>query len=564
MKGRTKSLLAAVGSTVAIATLLAFGQASTHADVAPVGTVARAAGSSIASGPAGAVAALAAASSTAPNVAGAEALALGKRTFEKQCASCHGLDGRGQGDAAYLLYPKPRDFVTAKYALVSTWERNPTDQDLFDTITRGMPGSAMPSWAQLSEATRWALVQYVKSFAEQPWPAPGGASPPEAEGARTGVIEIPREPPYDGAARARVRELFAEACAACHGTTGRGDGVTEQVDDLGYPTRPRDLTLGVFKGNPDPEPLYRRIIAGMPGTPMPMSDWAYGDDAWHIVHFLRSLSSDEQRARVEMKKFRIPAPRVATLPEHPDSSLWNLASPVNLHLMPLWWRAVRPEELSVQALHDGASLALMIAWTDDTWDHTAIRAQDFRDGAAVEFSLSPEPPFFAMGAKGEFVNIWMWKSEKEADLEPAFQDLDLVYPNIGIDSYPNMSRSALEQPTRRALTLASDPTFITGWGAGNITSDPKHRTSSEDLHSQGFGTLRARPGTGGFLDSTGVYGHGTYRVMFQRALKGEGVDAVTLSPGTTVPVAFAVWNGSAGDRDGKKSVTIWQELQLAP
>jgi hypothetical protein len=30
-----------------------------------------------------------------------------------------------------------------------------------------------------------------------------------------------------------------------------------------------------------------------------------------------------------------------------------------------------------------------------------------------------------------------------------------------------------------------------------------------------------------------------------------------------VPVAFAVWNGSAGDRDGKKSVTIWQDLNIA-
>jgi hypothetical protein len=37
---------------------------------------------------------------------------------------------------------------------------------------------------------------------------------------------------------------------------------------------------------------------------------------------------------------------------------------------------------------------------------------------------------------------------------------------------------------------------------------------------------------------------------------------VELSPGARVPVAFAVWNGSAGDRDGKKSVTIWQELVL--
>jgi hypothetical protein len=39
---------------------------------------------------------------------------------------------------------------------------------------------------------------------------------------------------------------------------------------------------------------------------------------------------------------------------------------------------------------------------------------------------------------------------------------------------------------------------------------------------------------------------------------------VTLRPGTTVPVGFAVWNGSAGDRDGKKSVTIWQDLVLEP
>jgi hypothetical protein len=35
------------------------------------------------------------------------------------------------------------------------------------------------------------------------------------------------------------------------------------------------------------------------------------------------------------------------------------------------------------------------------------------------------------------------------------------------------------------------------------------------------------------------------------------------APGQTVRVAFAVWNGHAGDRDGKKSVTIWQDLVMA-
>ena len=50
-------------------------------------------------------------------------------------------------------------------------------------------------------------------------------------------------------------------------------------------------------------------------------------------------------------------------------------------------------------------------------------------------------------------------------------------------------------------------------------------------------------------------------MQFTRALAAEA-NTIRLEPGDAVPVAFAVWNGSAGDRDGKKSVTIWQELLL--
>jgi mono/diheme cytochrome c family protein len=493
-----------------------------------------------------------------------ELLAHGRQVFDRQCAPCHGIDGRGEGEAAWLLYPKPRDFVTARYRLVSTWERMPTDQDLFAAISRGMPGSAMPSWAHLPERTRWALVHTVKAFAAEPWEVKPAAPAPAGGGSAAGVVAVPPEPPFDAAAQARAKEMFAEACASCHGTTGRGDGAEKQFDDAGFPTRPRDLTLGVFKGDPSPEAIYRRIVAGMPGTPMPMSDWAQGDDAWHLAHLVRSLSSDVQRGRVEMHRYTIEAPRVETLPDHPDSSLWARATAVNLHLMPLWWRAERPEEITVRALHDGSEIAILASWSDDSHDQTAMRPQDFRDAVAIQFALEPDPPFFGMGANGRFVNIWMWKSERQADLEPAFQDLDTIYPNIGIDSYPNLQRSALEQPTRGALTLDSDRTYVTGWGAGNIVSDPLRRSASEDLRAQGFGTLQARSGDGAQVSARGQYAHGSYRVIFRRLFRVEGTEAVRLAPGSAVPVGFAVWNGSAGDRDGKKSVTIWQELRLAP
>ena len=490
--------------------------------------------------------------------------ALGKRVYDKQCAACHGTTGRGDGEAAYLLYPKPRDFTTGNYRLVSTWERVVTDEDLYLTISRGMPGSAMPSWGHLSEEDRWALVHYVKSFAAKPWTAVPAADPKGEGQTGRGVIRVPPPPPFTAEAKKLALERYADACASCHGKTGKGDGTEEQKDDLGYPTRPRDLTLGVFKGSPDPAHLYRRVVAGLPGTPMPMSDWAYGDEAWHLVNLVRSWSSDSQRQRAEMWKFRIVARRVPQLPEHPDSGTWRLAQAVNLHLMPLWWRTDRPEEITVRALHDGRQVALLLTWSDTTPDHTAMRPQDFRDAVAVQFALTPDPPFFAMGNRGEFVNIWMWKSERQADLEPAFQDLEKVYPNLGIDSYPNSKVAAVEQPTRQALTLGSDPMFITGWAAGNIVSDPARKSPAEDLVAQGFSTLRARARPDQAVDARGVYATGTYSVMLRRDLAGRGERAVTLRPGATVPVGFAVWNGSAGDRDGKKSVTIWQDLVLEP
>ncbi len=490
-------------------------------------------------------------------------VALGRKTYAKECLACHGKDGNGEGEAAYLLYPRPRDFTSGQFRLVSTWDSVPTDEDLFRSISRGMPGSAMPSWGHLPERTRWGLVHYVKSFSKRPLTIQASQEPDADGNDASGVVVVPKEPPYTKEAEARARVTFVKSCGPCHGPTGKGDGQQQQTDSKGFPIRPRDLTLGVYKGSPDPASVYCRIVAGLPGAPMPQSAYLHGEQAWDLVHFVRSLSSDEQRAKVEMRRFRIVAARVRELPDHPDSGLWQTTAPVDLHLMPLWWRAERPEELTVRALHDGKDLAILLSWADASHDATAIRPQDFRDAAAVAFSLTPEPPFFAMGQPGGPVNIWMWKAERQADLEPAFQDLEKVYPNIGIDSYPNLLRSPIEQPARHALTLQSDPTFVTAWGAGNIVADPTRKSATEDLTAQGFGTLRARPRTDQAVDALGIYETGAYHVQLRRALRGGKADAVALAPGSRAPVSFAIWNGAAGDRDGKKSVTIWQELLLA-
>lgn len=490
-----------------------------------------------------------------------EIVARGRELYNRRCAACHGTQGHGDGEAAYLLYPKPRNFARGQFRFVSTWDGVPTDDDLYRVVSRGIPGSAMPSWAHLPETDLWALVELAKSLAGEPWTVGPTVAPGDGEEG-SGVIEVPPEPPDDAASVARGRSLFAEHCARCHGPGGRGDGPTAATleDDAGFPIRPRDLNTGVFKGDPRGDLLYRRIVAGIPGTPMPRSSLADPVDGWHLVHFVRSLSSERLRERAEMKRYEIVARRVDHLPDHPDSGEWSAATPVNLHLMPLWWRYDRPEYVTVQALHDGRDLGLLLTWADGTHDLTAIRPQDFRDGAAVQLAAGDDEPFFAMGEKGRFLNIWMWKSDREADLQ-GFHDIDWQYPATGIDSYPNLERSPYEQPMRHALTIDSDPSYITAWGAGNIVSDPLRRSSAEDLRAQGFGTLRARGEQQ--VEAHGVYDKGSYRVMFRRSLAARGEGAVELASGRTVSVAFAIWNGHAGDRDGKKSVSIWQDLALS-
>ena len=95
-----------------------------------------------------------------------EASERGKEVYENSCAHCHGIEGKGDGSAAENLLPKPRDFTRGLYKIRSTEAGQlPTDQDLFDIITEGMPGSSMPEWeTALSANDRWEVVAYIKTF----------------------------------------------------------------------------------------------------------------------------------------------------------------------------------------------------------------------------------------------------------------------------------------------------------------------------------------------------------------------------------------------------------------
>src|SRR6266852_868455 len=121
----------------------------------------------------------------------------GKALYRRYCVGCHGAQGDGNGENAAWIDPKPRDFTAATFKCRSTPSGTlPTDQDLFDAITRGFVTTGMPAWEPLTKQNRADLVAYVKTFSDK-WKGASGTS-----------ISIPAETPVKIESILHGRELF--------------------------------------------------------------------------------------------------------------------------------------------------------------------------------------------------------------------------------------------------------------------------------------------------------------------------------------------------------------------
>ena len=89
-------------------------------------------------------------------------LAAGAELYARQCAGCHGVDGRGDGPAAKGLEPAPADFHdAARMGQRSAY-------GLYNTITLGVAGTSMRAFKELSAGERWALAFFVASLPGSP------------------------------------------------------------------------------------------------------------------------------------------------------------------------------------------------------------------------------------------------------------------------------------------------------------------------------------------------------------------------------------------------------------
>ena len=433
----------------------------------------------------------------------------------------------------------------------------------------------MPPWLHLPVEDIAALVVAVRHLALEGKVAllmEDGSSEEEAKEIAHEILDsgdpvkLPEKPGKIDLALGK--KIYMADCASCHDEDGRGKLKLDLKDEAGNPIFARDFTEGIFKGGADDKSLGLRLVRGLPGSAMPAKEYK-PDELWAMVKYIQDMIKPGAQDRVKQRQETLVAKRVkATLDDDPENSVWNDVPASFLPLMPLWWRNDRTEGVEVKAVHDGSKVAIRLSWEDPNLDGQAIRVDQFSDAAAVQFSSDEDPPFMGMGDKENPVNIWYWKADHNQKGE-TLAGIDAVYPNMMVVYYPFQKKHENGQKKQEngsvltGGTIANqDPTYVAGLGAGNPVSKVHPESPVANLHAGGFGTLSEAGDVRSRIAGKAVWKSGKWTLVMSRNFGGVDDRDVPFEPGKTVSVGFAVWEGSAKDRNGQKQVSIWHKLTL--
>lgn len=524
-----------------------------------------------------------------PSPPAADQIEAGKRVYFTKCVWCHGVEGAGDGPGAVRLWPRPRNFNAGTFKIrhTASGQLPLIDVDLLQTVTHGLPGSAMPSWEGiLTEQQRQDVLAFVTTQLVQ------DRSWQDEEFEELFVLQLDQLTPKPNTPESikRGSELVVEKkCIECHGLEGRGDGNAFNLkDDWGFSIQPADWhKCWNFRGSrQDPynvRNIFRTFSTGLNGTPMPsFADNTSVDERWDIANYVNALCEREQE---------IPAPQgtvsedtaqaFATAPPLPIDPLTDKPKsnfvipskfvagdlPTDEHderwkLIPRRWLAMggqithkprnfvnRIDDMWVQALYNETHIEFLFRWDDRTksiqedevdWDPTEVNLGDYGvEEQAPQGTTFAEDPFH------------------QESIAAKQKDGYAVY-NDGV---------AFQFPVKwQELPAPRKPRYF--WGDERFAVDLTKWTAD--------GTLGVYEGTGWDQDLTELdfqeevevvkaeWANGRWTVIIKRPIKGDYEEVAYLEAGKYIPMVFFAWDGHNGDVGRKMAVSAFYYLVMEP
>jgi DMSO reductase family type II enzyme heme b subunit len=156
--------------------------------------------------------------------------------------------------------------------------------------------------------------------------------------------------------------------------------------------------------------------------------------------------------------------------------------------------------------------------------------------------------------------VWFWDADRQTQ-----QVVENTYPNTVVDQYPFSEAvvSSAELDRVGARTADQPDISLPARASGNPIVPNGSGSGGSSLTVGGPGTVTFRIPQSRHVTADGQFEDNRWTVVMTRSLSVESAsDGVSLEAGTRASIAFAIWDGSQRDRDGKKLVTIWNDLEL--
>jgi len=505
----------------------------------------------------------------------AEMIEAGKRVYFTKCVWCHGVDGAGNGPAADRLWPRPRNFNQGTFKIRHTASgelplfdaKKPVkgQNDLFETLTHGLPGSAMPSWEGiLTQEQRQQVLSFVTTQLVKDRKFDDKAT--ETQTVLNWDEVLKAQVKYSPESIEKGKQLVTDKkCVECHGLDGRGDGNAFNLkDDWGFAIQPADWhKCWNFRGSRQ-EPynvknIFRTFSTGVNGTPMPsFADNTTVEERWHIANYVNSLCERDAKGEPlpidpltdkPKVKFVILSGAVdGEIPDDPDHELWQKRErrivlfggqithkPRNFvnRLDDVWVKSMYSEKEK--------QIAFLFQWDD----RTNSKAEGKLPWAPNEVNVE------AHGVKEQAPKTG--EAGSMADNQNKYK----VYNDAFAFQFP-VKWQELPPPEK--------PRYL--WG------DEKYPVDLVKWEADG--SIRAFTGTGWDKDfedredyteklkAKAEWKDGRWTLLVRRPLKADYDEDVKFEVGRYIPTVFFAWDGHNGDAGRKMAVSAFYYLVLQP